>query len=117
MEAGEAWVKNIETVEMNKVTWLSGEWTRIVDLSSERERGLVFIVGRLEAGEVADWHQHPEDEVFFVFKGEGEVRWRIDEEEFSARVAPGSAFFKRGGIPHQMIASATGALLGVGCKA
>jgi quercetin dioxygenase-like cupin family protein len=115
-QIGDAWVQAIEDVELKEVPWLSSRWRRIVDLSQEGKRGLIFAVGRLEPGEVADWHEHPEDEVFFVFKGRGVVRWRIDDREFEAQVAPGSAFFKTGGIPHSMEVIGDEPLIGVGCK-
>lgn len=116
MNAENAWVQNIEDVELKSVSWLAGKWRRIVDRSQAGQRGLIFTVGRLEPGEVADWHEHPEDEVFFVFRGRGVVRWRIGEQEFEAPVEPGSAFFKMGGIPHQMVVVGDEALIGIGCK-
>jgi quercetin dioxygenase-like cupin family protein len=116
MDKGNAWVQNIEDVELKDVSWLAGKWRRIVDLSQTGQRGLIFSVGRLEPGEVADWHEHHEDEVFFVFKGHGVVRWRIGEDVFEEPVEPGSAFFKVGGIPHQMAVVGDEALIAIGCK-
>lgn len=117
MNMENAWVQNIEDVELQDVSWLAGQWRRIVDLSQAGQSGLILAVGRLEPGEVADWHEHPEDEVFLVFKGRGVVRWRIDGEEFEAPVEPGSAFFKLGGVPHQMVVVGDEPLIGIGCKA
>lgn len=111
-----AWVQTIEDVELASIPWLTGKWRRLVDRSEPGKRGLIFAFGRLEPGEIADWHEHPEDEVFFVFKGRGVVRWRIDGEEFEAEVEPGSAFFKVGSIPHQMAVIGEQALIGVACK-
>lgn len=113
----QAWVQHIEAVELQHISWLAGKWKRIVDRSQERQGGLIFAVGRMEPGEVADWHEHPEDEVFFVFKGHGVVRWRIGEDVFEEAVEPGSAFFKVGNIPHQMAVVGNEPLIGIGCKA
>jgi quercetin dioxygenase-like cupin family protein len=77
---------------------------------------LIFIVGTIEPGMATGWHEHPEDEVFFVFKGRGVVRWRIGDVQHEAAVEPGAAFFKRGGIPHEMEALGDEPLTGVGIK-
>lgn len=116
MNKDQVWVQNIEDVELQDVSWLAGKWKRMVDLTEEGKRGLIFAAGRLEPGELADWHEHPEHEVFFVFKGRGVVRWRLDDEVFEAPVEPGSAFFKVGNIPHQMEVVGDEPLVGIGCK-
>lgn len=116
MNERNAWVQHIEDVELQPISWLAGKWRRIVDLSEAGKRGLIFSVGRLEPGEVADWHEHSEDEVFFVYKGHGVVRWRIGGEVYEEAVEPGSAFFKVGGIPHQMAVIGDEPLIGIGCK-
>ena len=116
MSSKNVWVQNIEDVELHDLDWLTGKWRRIVDRSQEGERGLIFAVGRLEPGDTTGWHEHPEHEVFFVFKGHGLVQWRIDDEEFEAPIGPGSAFFKVGGIPHQMTVVGDEPLIGTGSK-
>ena len=116
MNIENAWVQNIENVELQSISWLAGQWRRLVDRSQAGQPGLIFAVGRLEPGEVAAWHEHPEDEVFLVVRGHGVVRWRLGEEEFEAAVEPGSAFFKVGGVPHQMTVVGEEPLIGVGCK-
>ncbi len=111
-----AWVKSIDSVPLKESPLLKGRWARMLDLSAPGARGLIFIVGTIEPGMATGWHDHPEDEVFFVFKGSGVVRWREGGNEHEAAVEPGSAFFKRGGIPHEMEARGDEPLVGVGIK-
>lgn len=111
-----AWVKSVDSVQLKESPLLKGKWARMLDLSAPDARGLIFIVGTIEPGTVTGWHDHPEDELFFVFKGRGVVRWRIGAAEHEAVVEPGSAFFKRGGIPHEMEAQGDEPLVGVGIK-
>ena len=112
-----AWVKSIDEAPLKEVAMIRGRWGRMVELTGDGESGLILAVGRMEPGTVAGWHDHPEDEVFLVFQGRGKVRWRIGDQEFEAEVGPGSAFFKRGGIPHNMEVTGDETLVGVGVKA
>ncbi|MBE2269531.1 MAG: cupin domain-containing protein [Anaerolinea sp.] len=111
-----AWVKSIDSVELKGSALLKGKWARMVDLSSPQARGLIFIVGEIEPGMATGWHEHPEDEVFLVLSGHGVVRWRLEDQQYEAAVEPGSAFFKRGGIAHEMEASTDAPLFGIGVK-
>lgn len=115
-EDSAAWVKKIDSVELKDSPLLKGKWARMLDLSTPDTRGLIFIVGTIEPGMATGWHDHPEDEVFFVFKGRGVVRWRLGAVEHEAAVEPGSAFFKRGGISHEMEALGDEPIVGVGIK-
>ena len=109
-----AWVKSIDGVTLKESPLLKGQWARMLDMSAPGVRGMIFIVGRIEPGLATGWHEHPEDEIFFVFKGRGVVRWRIGDEQYESPVEPGSAFFKRGGIAHEMEAFGDEPLTGVG---
>ena len=95
------WVKAITPDILRPVAGLQGRWGRYVTPSLENS-GMVFGLGELQPGEVAGWHEHPDPEIFFVLEGSGEALWRQDGLEHRAPLRPGTAFFKVGGIPHQM---------------
>ena len=59
------------------------------------------------------WHAHSEVEVFFVLKGTGVARWIDQNERKEAKLAPGVAFYKIGGIEHQMVNTGSETLRGV----
>src|SRR3954449_10684234 len=54
------------------VAGLQGRWRRWVS-PNDSNGNMVFGLGELAPGEVADWHEHPEAEVFFVLAGRGEA--------------------------------------------
>lgn len=74
---------------------------------------MIFGMGELQPGEVAGWHEHPEPELFYVLEGDVEVRWREQESERRAELKPGMAFFKVGGVPHQMVNSSNSPMRGL----
>jgi quercetin dioxygenase-like cupin family protein len=106
------WVKKISPDELAPVSGLQGTWHRWVDPSAEN-RAMVFGMGQLMPNEVAGWHEHPEPEIFFVIEGHGEARWKEGGREERAVLSPGVAFFKVGGIPHQMVNLGTEPLRGI----
>ncbi|MCI0478864.1 MAG: cupin domain-containing protein [Anaerolineales bacterium] len=109
------WVKELTPDALAPVTGLQGRWHRWVT-PTEENRGMIFAMGQLLPNEVAGWHVHPEPEVFFVLEGRGEARWREGEEEHHAELRPGVAFYKIGGVPHQMINLGSTPLIGIALK-
>ena len=109
------WVKQIDRGALGPAKGLQGRWGRWVNPSQEN-RGLIFGMGELQPGEVAGWHEHPEPELFFVLEGQGQGRWQVDGQEHTADLLPGTAFYKIGGIPHQMINTGDQPFVGVFVK-
>ena len=97
-----AWVKTVSPQDLGPLAGLQGKWGRYLKPSTD-SRGMIFGLGQLEKGEVAGWHDHPEPELFFVLEGRGEARWNEGGQEHRADLLPGVAFYKNGGIPHQMV--------------
>jgi mannose-6-phosphate isomerase-like protein (cupin superfamily) len=62
------------------------------------------------------WHSHPEEEAFFVISGRGIVRWKVNDEIHEAEIGPNCAFYKVGGVPHQMVNTGSEPLVGVVAK-
>jgi quercetin dioxygenase-like cupin family protein len=106
------WVKEVTPDVLRPVEGLQGRWGRLVQASAENG-GMIFGLGELLPGDVAGWHEHPDPEIFFVLEGAGEALWRLNGTERQAPLRPGVAFFKIGGIPHQMRNTGTGPLRGV----
>lgn len=77
---------------------------------------MIFAMGQLQPSEVFGWDEHPEPEIFFVLEGRGEARWRDGGAEHHAELRPGIAFYKVGGVPHQLINLGDTPLTGVGFK-
>ena len=100
-EEGAAWVGDLPESELREIEWLGGWWKRWIT-PTEANRGMILGTGRLDPGQVADWHEHEEPEVFFVLEGEGEAHWQVAGQTLSAPLQPGVAFYKIGGIPHRM---------------
>ncbi len=96
------WARKLTPDTLQPVAGLQGRWKRFV-APKAANRGMIFGMGELQPGEVAGWHEHPEPEVFFVLDGHGEARWQERGSEHRAELHPGVAFFKIGGIPHQMV--------------
>ena len=109
------WVKQYKEEELSPVPGIAGRWKRYVDSRETNER-LISGLGRLEPGEDMGWHSHPEEEVFFVLAGHGTVRWKVNDQVHEAEVEPGSAFYKVGNVPHQMVNTGTEPLLGIFAK-
>jgi len=95
------WVKEVTRDILRPFPGLQGLWGRLLAPSRENQ-GMIFGMGELQPGEDSGWHEHPEPELFFVLEGIGEAQWRQDGTEHCASLRPGVAFFKVGGIPHQM---------------
>ena len=110
--ADTVWIRQVRPEELAPVAGLQGRWKRYLTAAREN-RAMVFGMGELQPGEVAGWHEHPEPEIFFVFEGRGEARWREAGQERRGELRPGVAFFKVGGIPHQMINTGDAPLRGV----
>lgn len=115
------WAKELrwnELFDANQaaVPGLQGHWRRWVS-PSQANGNMVFGLGELAPGEVAEWHEHPEAEVFYVLAGRGAASWRIDGHEHQADLHPGVAFYKVGGIPHRMASVGDEPLRGVYFKA
>jgi quercetin dioxygenase-like cupin family protein len=107
-----AWVKTVSSKDLAPLAGLQGRWGRYLKPSAE-SRGMIFGLGELLEGEVAGWHEHPEPELFFVLEGRGEARWKADGQERRAELVPGVAFYKHGGISHQMVNLGSQPLRGV----
>ena len=108
------WVGEVSADGLAEHPELEGRWHRFVGPTADN-RGLTFGMGELEPGEVAGWHTHLEPEVFFVLEGTGEARWEeeADGEVVTDVLAPGRAFYKVGGVPHQMVNTGEVPLRGV----
>jgi mannose-6-phosphate isomerase-like protein (cupin superfamily) len=111
----QAWVRHWDLSELHPVPGIAGTWNRFIDASPENG-GLIAGLGRLAPGEAMGYHAHHESEVFFILEGEGEARWKIGDEEHSAALMPGVAFYKVGGIPHTMINTGATDLVGFVAK-
>ncbi|MBU05784.1 MAG: hypothetical protein CL877_07525 [Dehalococcoidales bacterium] len=109
------WVKEYKANDLLPVPGIKGRFKRYVD---GRETGahLIHGLGMLAPGEDMGWHDHPEEEVFFVISGCGVVRWKVDNEICEAMIGPYSAFYKVGGVPHQMVNTGSEPLIGVVAK-
>lgn len=106
------WVKTLDRGELEKIEWLEGRWKRWLAPTKE-SGGMIFGMGELEPGQVAAWHEHPEPEIFFVLEGQGEALWKEEGQERRAELKSGCAFFKVGGVPHQMMNTGTSPLTGI----
>lgn len=109
------WVKEYKEDELSPAPGIAGRFKRYVDGSQTGER-LIHGLGRLEPGEDMGWHSHPEEEAFFVISGRGVVRWKVNDEVQEAEVGPNCAFYKVGGVPHQMVNTGSEPLVGVVAK-
>ena len=109
------WVKEYKEDELSPAPGIAGRFKRYVDGSKTGER-LIHGLGRLEPGEDMGWHSHPEEEAFFVISGGGLVRWKVNDEVHEAEVGPNCAFYKVGGVPHQMVNTGSEPLVGVVAK-
>jgi mannose-6-phosphate isomerase-like protein (cupin superfamily) len=109
------WVKEYKEEELSPAPEIAGRFKRYVDGSQTGER-LIHGLGRLEPGEDMGWHSHPEEEAFFVIYGRGMVRWKVNDEVHEAEVGPNCAFYKVGGVPHQMVNTGSEPLVGVVAK-
>lgn len=109
------WVKEYKEEELSPAPGIAGRFKRYVDGSQTGER-LIHGLGRLEPGEDMGWHSHPEEEAFFVISGRGTVRWKVNDEVHEAEVGPNCAFYKVGGVPHQMVNTGSEPLVGVVAK-
>ncbi len=99
--ADTVWVRKIAWEILRPFPGLHGRWGRMLTPSREND-GMIFGLGELQPGEESGWHEHPEPEIFFLLEGTGEAQWRQDGAEHCAPLLPGVAFFKVGGVPHQM---------------
>jgi quercetin dioxygenase-like cupin family protein len=111
----QAWVRYWDRSELHPVPGIEGVWNRFIDASPEND-GLVAGLGRLAPGETMGYHEHPESEVFFILEGEGQARWKLGEQEHVAELKPGVAFYKVGGVPHNMSNTGTIDLIGFVAK-
>ena len=109
------WVKEYKEDELSSVPGIAGRFKRYVDGSQTGER-LIHGLGRLEPGEDMGWHSHPEEEAFFVISGRGMVRWKVKDQVHEAEIGPNCAFYKVGGVPHQMVNTGSEPLVGVVAK-
>jgi len=109
------WVKEYKDDELSPAPGIAGRFKRYVDSSDTGQR-LIHGLGRLEPGEDMGWHSHPEEEAFFVISGRGVVRWEVNGEIHEAEVGPYCAFYKVGGVPHQMVNTGSEPLIGVVAK-
>jgi mannose-6-phosphate isomerase-like protein (cupin superfamily) len=110
-----AWVKEIREEELGKVTTVpQGKWKRYVSVEADG-RGMIFVLGKLEPGEEIS-HQHVEEELFYVLKGEGEASWVENGTTHHAVLKPGVAFYKTSHIPHTMRNTGNEPLVGLAVK-
>jgi quercetin dioxygenase-like cupin family protein len=110
-----AWVKEIAEEELGKVTTVpQGKWKRYVSVEADG-RGMIFALGKLEPGEEIS-HNHVEEEIFYVLKGEGEATWVENGIAHHATLKPGVAFYKTSHISHTMRNTGDEPLVGVAVK-
>ena len=113
--ADTVWVKTISTEGLAPSPKFGGLWRRWIT-PSRANGGLIVALGELRPGEDMGWHAHPEAEVFYVLEGIAEARWKEGDEEHLAELRPGMAFYKIGGIPHQMNNIGPSPFRGLGIK-
>jgi quercetin dioxygenase-like cupin family protein len=113
--ADTVWVKTITTEGLAPFPKFGGLWRRWITPDADN-RGLILALGELRPGEDMGWHAHPEAEVFYVLEGVGEARWKVGDVVHKTELRPGSAFYKTGGIPHQMNNSGSTPFRGLGIK-
>ena len=111
----QVWVRAWDESQLHPIDGIAGSWNRFVHPSPENG-GLIAGLGRLEPGEAMGYHQHSDSEVFYVLRGRGEAHWRVADQEHTAELKPGVAFYKVGGIPHQMINTGDEPLVGFVAK-
>lgn len=110
-----AWVKELRKDELGSVPLMSvGKWKRYIS-KEEGGHGLVYGLGMLLPGEEFA-HAHQEEEVFYVLEGQGEATWVIDGVTCSAKLKPGTAFYKTAHIYHTMKNTGSEPLVGIFCK-
>ena len=110
-----AWVKELREDELAPSPIIPhGQWKRFVSLE-EDGRGMIFGMGRLEPGEEVG-HEHIEEEVFYVLRGQGEATWEEDGVTHRADLKPGVAFYKTSHIAHTMRNTGPEPLVGLAFK-
>ena len=109
------WVRSLHEVTLSSQPGIKGNFGRLIQPSAENS-GLVMGKGVLPPGCDMGWHAHSEPEVFFVLEGEGEASWDEGGQRNTAKLEPGSAFFKVGGINHRMANTGSRDLVGVFVK-
>jgi quercetin dioxygenase-like cupin family protein len=115
-EGKEVWVKPFREEELGPVKGIKGKFKRFINPKKPGQR-LVAGLGILAPGEDMGWHSHPEEEVFIAISGRGLVRWKVDGQLFEADLPPLCAFYKEGGIPHQMLNPGDEPFVGIFAKA
>jgi quercetin dioxygenase-like cupin family protein len=75
--ADKVWVNEIKVDLLEPLEGFQGLWKRFV-LPSPENLGMIFLMGKINPGEVAGWHAHPDPEIFFVLQGKGEARWKVE---------------------------------------
>jgi quercetin dioxygenase-like cupin family protein len=111
----DVWVKHITQEGLSPIKGIRGRWRRWITPTGEN-RGMIVAVGRLEPGEAMGWHAHAEPEVFYVLEGNGQARWKEGAVEGNAELVPGVAFYKVGGVSHQMVNTGKTPLVGLAFK-
>ena len=106
------WVKEFSDEGVQPVPGIAGKFKRYVD-SKDTDQRLISGIGRLEPGEDMGWHSHPEEELFFVLRGVGTMRWEVNGQIHEAEAGPNCAFFKVGNVPHQMVNTGSEPLIGI----
>ena len=110
-----AWVKEISEDELGKVTTVpQGIWKRYVSVEANG-RGMIFVLGKLGPGEEIS-HNHVEEEIFYVLKGEGEATWVENGISHHATLKPGVALYKTSHISHTMRNTSDEPLVGLAVK-
>ena len=109
------WVKHITQERLAPIEGIRGRWRRWITPTGENW-GMIVAVGLLEPGEAMGWHAHPEPEVFYVLEGNGQAQWKEGAVEHTVDIGPGMAFFKVGGVSHQMINRGMTPLVGLAFK-
>lgn len=109
------WVRPLHQVALSSQPGINGSFGRLIQPSAANG-GLVMGKGVLPPGCDMGWHAHPEPEVFLVLEGEGEASWEEGGERHTAKIGPGCAFYKLGGIPHRMANTGSRDLIGVFVK-